>query len=64
MLVPACCCEADNLQSLSEGDVRLPVEEEALEVVDMRTDIEVELEGPALWSRRARRARMQYPRSC
>jgi hypothetical protein len=44
--------------------VRLPVEEEALEVVDMRTDIEVELEGPALWSRRARRARMQYPRSC
>lgn len=38
---------ADNLQSLSPRDVRVLVEEEALEVVlDLRTDIEVEREGP------------------
>jgi protein tyrosine/serine phosphatase len=38
---------ADNLQALSPRDVRLLVEEEGLEVVlDLRTDIEVEREGP------------------
>ena len=38
---------ADNLQSLSADDVRRLVEEEALEVVlDLRTDVEIELEGP------------------
>jgi protein-tyrosine phosphatase len=38
---------ADNLQSLSARDVRLLIEEEALELVlDLRTDVEVELEGP------------------
>jgi hypothetical protein len=38
---------ADNLQSLSAHDVRALVEDEGLEVVlDLRTDIEVEREGP------------------
>jgi protein tyrosine/serine phosphatase len=38
---------ADNLQSLSGRDVHCLVEDEALEVVlDLRTDVEVELEGP------------------
>ncbi|HWF25929.1 MAG TPA: tyrosine-protein phosphatase [Solirubrobacteraceae bacterium] len=38
---------ADNLQSLSVHDVRVLVEDEGLEVVlDLRTDIEVEREGP------------------
>jgi protein-tyrosine phosphatase len=38
---------ADNLQALSQRDVRLLIDEEALEVVlDLRTDVEVELEGP------------------
>ena len=38
---------ADNLQSLSARDVRVLIEQEALEVVlDLRTDVEVELEGP------------------
>jgi protein-tyrosine phosphatase len=38
---------ADNLQELSQRDVRLLIEQEDLEVVlDLRTDTEVELEGP------------------
>jgi protein-tyrosine phosphatase len=38
---------ADNLQALSVRDVRRLVEQEAVEVVlDLRTDVEVELEGP------------------
>ena len=38
---------ADNLQSLSARDIRVLIEQEALEVVlDLRTDDEVELEGP------------------
>ncbi len=46
-VVPGVLLRADNLQSLSARDVRLLVEEEAVEVVlDLRTDIEVELEGP------------------
>jgi hypothetical protein len=46
-VVPGVLLRADNLQSLSVRDVRLLVEEEALEVVlDLRTDVEVELEGP------------------
>jgi protein-tyrosine phosphatase len=46
-VVPRVLLRADNLQSLSARDVRRLVEEEALEVVlDLRTDIEVELEGP------------------
>jgi protein-tyrosine phosphatase len=46
-VVPGVLLRADNLQSLSARDVRLLVEDEALEVVlDLRTDVEVELEGP------------------
>jgi protein-tyrosine phosphatase len=46
-VVPGVLLRADNLQSLSARDVRLLVEEQALEVVlDLRTDVEVELEGP------------------
>ncbi len=46
-VVPGVLLRADNLQSLSARDVRLLVEQEALEVVlDLRTDIEVEREGP------------------
>lgn len=38
---------ADNLQDLSPRDVRLLVDQETLEVVlDLRTNVEVELEGP------------------
>ncbi len=46
-VVPGVLLRADNLQSLSAQDVRLLIEQEALEVVlDLRTDREVELEGP------------------
>jgi protein-tyrosine phosphatase len=46
-VVPRVLLRADNLQSLSARDVRVLVEEEGIEVVlDLRTDIEVELEGP------------------
>jgi hypothetical protein len=46
-VVPGVLLRADNLQSLTPGDVRLLVEQHALEVVvDLRTDTEVELEGP------------------
>jgi protein-tyrosine phosphatase len=46
-VVPGVLLRADNLQSLSARDVHLLVEEESLEVVlDLRTDVEVELEGP------------------
>jgi hypothetical protein len=38
---------SDNLQSLTPADVRLLLDEHALEaVLDLRTDVEVELEGP------------------
>jgi protein-tyrosine phosphatase len=46
-VVPRVLLRADNLQALSASDVRLLVQEEGLEVVlDLRTDVEVELEGP------------------
>jgi protein-tyrosine phosphatase len=46
-VVPCVLLRADNLQALSARDVRLLVEQEAVEVVlDLRTDVEVELEGP------------------
>ncbi len=46
-VVPGALLRADNLQSLSARDVRRLVEDEALEVVlDLRTDVEVALEGP------------------
>ena len=46
-VIPGVLLRADNLQSLSAEDVRRLVDEEALEVVlDLRTDTEVEREGP------------------
>ena len=46
-VVPRVLLRADNLQSLSPQDVQRLVDEEAVEVVlDLRTDVEVELEGP------------------
>jgi protein-tyrosine phosphatase len=46
-VVPGVLLRADNLQSLSPRDVRVLVEHQGLEVVlDLRTDIEVALEGP------------------
>jgi protein-tyrosine phosphatase len=46
-VVPGVLLRADNLQSLSPRDVRRLVDQEGLEVVlDLRTDVEVELEGP------------------
>jgi hypothetical protein len=43
---------SDNLQSLSAGDVRKLVDQEHLEVViDLRTDVEVQLEGPGPMTR-------------
>jgi protein-tyrosine phosphatase len=46
-VVPGVLLRADNLQSLSPRDVRLLVDGEGLEVVlDLRTDVEVALEGP------------------
>jgi protein tyrosine/serine phosphatase len=45
-VVPGVLLRADNLQSLSARDVRRLVADEALEVViDLRTKVEVELEG-------------------
>ena len=46
-VVPGVLLRSDNLQSLTPEDVRLLLEEHALEaVLDLRTDVEVELEGP------------------
>jgi protein-tyrosine phosphatase len=46
-VVPGALLRSDNLQALSPRDVRLLVEREGLELVlDLRTDVEVELEGP------------------
>jgi protein-tyrosine phosphatase len=47
VVVPGALLRSDNLQSLSARDVRVLLEEEGLEVVvDLRSDVEVELEGP------------------
>lgn len=46
-VVPGVLLRADNLQSLSAEDVRILIDQQGLEVVvDLRTDVEVELEGP------------------
>ncbi len=51
-VIPGVLLRADNLQDLSARDVRALVDEQALEVVlDLRTDVEVELEGPGPLSR-------------
>jgi protein-tyrosine phosphatase len=47
VVIPGVLLRADNLQSLSAEDVRRLVEEESREVVlDLRTDTEVQSEGP------------------
>ena len=46
-VVPGALLRADNLQSLTAADVRVLVDEQALELVlDLRTDVEVHREGP------------------
>ena len=46
-VVPGVLLRSDNLQGLSPRDVRLLLDGEGLEVVlDLRTEIEIELEGP------------------
>jgi protein-tyrosine phosphatase len=46
-VVPGVLLRSDNLQSLSEQDVRVLTEEHGVEVVlDLRTDVEVAQEGP------------------
>jgi hypothetical protein len=46
-VVPGVLLRSDNLQGLSERDVRVLIEEHAVELVlDLRTDVEVALEGP------------------
>src|SRR5665811_500870 len=46
-VVPGVLLRADNLQSLSAEDVRVLIDQQGLKVVvDLRTDVEVELEGP------------------
>jgi protein tyrosine/serine phosphatase len=47
VVVPGVLLRSDNLQSLSERDVRDLIGEHGLEaVIDLRTDVEVQLEGP------------------
>jgi protein tyrosine/serine phosphatase len=47
VVAPGALLRSDNLQGLSERDIRLLVDEHRLEVViDLRTDVEVALEGP------------------
>jgi protein tyrosine/serine phosphatase len=46
-VVPGVLLRSDNLQSLTDRDLRLLTDDEGVEVVlDLRTDIEVRLEGP------------------
>jgi protein tyrosine/serine phosphatase len=67
VVVPGALLRSDNLQSLTDRDVRLLVEDEGLEVVlDLRTDVEVELEGPGPMTREPRvqiEHRSLFPRS-
>jgi protein-tyrosine phosphatase len=55
VVVPGVLLRSDNLQSLTARDVRVLVEQESLEVVlDLRTDLEVRLEGPGPLTREPR----------
>ena len=67
VVVPSVLMRSDNLQSLTSRDVRVLVEQQALRVVlDLRTDLEVELEGPGPITREPRvriEHRSLYPRS-
>lgn len=52
VVVPGVLVRSDNLQSLSSRDVRLLADREGVEVVlDLRTDVEVHLEGPGPMTR-------------
>jgi hypothetical protein len=66
-VVPGVLLRSDNLQALTPRDTGLLVEQEALEaVLDLRTDLEVELEGPGPMTREPRvriEHRSLYPRS-
>jgi len=58
--VPSVLLRADNLQALSADDVRRLIDEQGLEVVlDLRTDVEVELEGAGPLTAE-RRVRIEY----
>jgi protein-tyrosine phosphatase len=51
-VVPGVLLRSDNLQGLSDGDLGRLIHEEAVEVVvDLRTDVEVQLEGPGPMTR-------------
>ena len=51
-VVPRVLLRSDNLQSLTPRDVRVLVDEEGVQVVvDLRTDVEVQLEGPGPMTR-------------
>jgi len=67
VVVPGVLLRSDNLQTLTERDVRLLVDQEALEIVlDLRTEVEVELEGPGPITREPRvrvEHRSLHPRS-
>jgi protein-tyrosine phosphatase len=67
VVVPGVLLRSDNLQSLTARDVRRLVEREAVEVVlDLRTDAEVQLEGPGPLTREPRvriEHRSLYPHS-
>jgi protein-tyrosine phosphatase len=67
VVVPGVLLRSDNLQSLTARDVQVLVEHQALEVVlDLRTDLEVELEGPGPITREPRvriEHRSLHPRS-
>jgi protein-tyrosine phosphatase len=55
VVVPGVLLRSDNLQSLTAEDVEQLVIDEALELVlDLRTDVEVELEGPGPLTREPR----------
>jgi protein-tyrosine phosphatase len=66
-VVPGVLLRSDNLQALTGRDINRLVEQEGLEVViDLRTEVEVELEGPSPMTGE-RRVRIEhhslYPRS-
>lgn len=67
VVVPGVLLRSDNLQSLTAHDVQALIEQEALEVVlDLRTEPEVELEGPGPMTDEPRvriEHRSLYPRS-
>lgn len=60
VVVPGVLMRSDNLQALSERDVRTLIEHEQLEVVlDLRSELEVDLEGPGPLTREPR-VRIEY----